>query len=71
MGSYIFSSDNNDKKQLIANLQCGRIWINTALEWDPALPVGGFNMSGKGRDMGIDGFLIYLTTKSVYIKNDI
>ena len=66
LASYIFSSNKDEKRKLIRYLQCGRIWINSALEWNPALPVGGYNNSGNGRDMGIEGFLIYLTTKSVY-----
>ena len=69
LASYIFSSNKDEKDQLINNLKCGRIWINSTLEWNPILPVGGFNMSGNGRDMGIDGFLLYLSSKSVYINN--
>ena len=59
LASYIFSSNKDEKRKLIRYLQCGRIWINSALEWNPALPVGGYNNSGNGRDMGIEGFLIY------------
>jgi len=68
LASYIYSSNKNEKNKLVRYLQNGRIWINSALEWNPVLPVGGYNKSGNGRDMGIEGFLIYLTTKSVYAK---
>ena len=34
---------------------------------EPNLPVGGYNLSGNGRDMGKFGFNTYLTTKSLYL----
>ena len=71
LASYIFSSKTKEKEDLIKQIECGRIWVNSTLKWSPKLPVGGFNMSGKGRDMGLDGFLLYLTTKSVYIESNI
>ena len=66
LACYIFSKNEFEIKKLINTLECGRIWVNSSLEWVPSLPVGGFNMSGGGRDMGIDGFKNYMTTKSVY-----
>ena len=68
LATYIFSSNNLETKYLVNQLQFGRIWVNSSLEWSPALPVGGFKMSGQGRDMGIIGFKTYLTNKSLYIE---
>ena len=67
LATYIFSSNKLDAKNLINRLQSGRIWINCSLKWSPALPVGGYRLSGKGRDMGKFGFRTYLTTKSLYL----
>ena len=68
LASYIFSSNKFEVKKLTNRLQSGRIWVNSSLKWSPALPVGGFNLSGNGRDMGKFGFRTYLTTKSLYLE---
>ena len=68
LASYVFSTNKFEKKYLANGLQSGRIWFNTSLQWSPKLPVGGYNLSGKGRDMGIEGFQSYLTTKSLYVR---
>ena len=67
MACYIFSRNNAEKQTLLKYLNYGRIWINNSLKWSPSLPVGGFNLSGGGRDMGADGFKNYMTTKSIYL----
>ena len=71
LAAYIFSSNQNEINFLSSKLKAGRIWHNTSLSWNPKLPVGGFKLSGQDRDMGIQGFDNYLTTKSIYsnIKN--
>tara|TARA_B100000700_G_scaffold330781_1_gene458972 strand:+ start:1457 stop:2737 length:1281 start_codon:yes stop_codon:yes gene_type:complete len=66
LACYIFSKNKYEIKKYINNIRCGRIWVNSSLKWSPSLPVGGFDLSGGGRDMGSDGFKNYLTSKSVY-----
>jgi len=68
LASYIFSSNQSEIKKLNNRLQSGRIWVNSSLKWSPSLPVGGYNLSGNGRDMGKFGFNTYLTTKSLYLE---
>jgi acyl-CoA reductase-like NAD-dependent aldehyde dehydrogenase len=68
LASYIFSSSKFEVKRLTTSLQSGRIWVNSSLRWSPTLPVGGYNLSGNGRDMGQFGFNTYLTTKSLYLE---
>ncbi len=70
LASYVFTNNKEEISKLLRFTQCGRIWINSTLKWSPTLPVGGYKMTGGGRDMGKDGFQFYLTTKSVYIEND-
>ena len=67
LASYIFSSNKSEINKLITKVQSGRIWLNSSLKWNPNLPVGGYNLSGNGRDMGKFGFNTYLTTKSLYL----
>ena len=68
LASYIFSSNKFETEKLSTRLQSGRIWVNSSLNWSPSLPVGGYNLSGNGRDMGKFGFNTYLTTKSLYLE---
>ena len=67
LATYVFSSNKFEINDLTNRLQSGRMWVNSSLKWNPNLPVGGFKLSGKGRDMGKFGFNTYLTTKSLYL----
>ena len=44
------------------------MWINTYLYLDPAVPFGGYKMSGWGHELGGLGLDQYLTTKAVWIN---
>lgn len=46
-------------------LKAGTVWINTFHIVDPAVPFGGYKMSGIGRENGILGLQEYLQVKSV------
>ena len=47
-------------------LRAGTVWVNSTLLFDPAVPFGGYGMSGWGREMGG-----YLNVKSVWIDTEI
>tara|TARA_B100001059_G_scaffold88128_1_gene86620 strand:- start:5069 stop:6370 length:1302 start_codon:yes stop_codon:yes gene_type:complete len=68
LAAYTFTKNKKEKRMLSLKLNSGRIWHNSALIWNPSLPVGGFGLSGQDRDMGIKGFDNYLTSKSIYNK---
>ena len=44
--------------------------MNTYHAIDPALPFGGYKMSGYGREGGTEQLDEYLNTKGVWIKLD-
>lgn len=72
LACYIFSKNIKKSKQIVKNLDFGRIWINSGpTNWNPALPVGGKKMSGKSFDMGDKGFFNYLIPKSIYHRRNI
>lgn len=49
-------------------LRVGRIWVNAEPDfWIPELPVGGFEKSGTGREMGASALDTYSLTKSTII----
>ena len=64
----IWSRDVNTVLQLARRLKVGVVWANTYKSFDPAVPFGGYRMSGYGREHGVDGLEEYLSTKSVWIR---
>ena len=46
------------------------VWINCYQAMDPAVPFGGYKMSGYGRESGVQHLEEYLNVKSVWIKTD-
>ena len=49
-------------------LESGMVFVNNYGVSDPALPFGGYKMSGYGRENGRDHIDAYLETKSVWIQ---
>jgi hypothetical protein len=43
------------------------MWVNTYNLFDPAVPFGGYKMSGRRREMGPDALDEYLNTKAVWV----
>jgi len=53
--------------RVAAKLRAGIVWVNGWALLDAALPFGGVNQSGYGREGGPEGLNEYLQTKSVLI----
>ncbi|WP_018633950.1 aldehyde dehydrogenase family protein [Neomegalonema perideroedes] len=66
----IFTRDLSTAHRLAARIKAGSVWVNTYHAIDPALPFGGYKMSGFGREGGVDHLYEYLNTKSVVIRLD-
>ncbi len=49
-------------------LRAGSVWINCYQAMDPAVPFGGYKMSGYGRESGIPQMEEYLNVKAVWIN---
>ncbi|KAK3439225.1 hypothetical protein EUGRSUZ_C03858 [Eucalyptus grandis] len=47
------------------SIRAGTIWINCYFAFDNDCPLGGYKMSGFGRDFGLDALHKYLQVKSV------
>ena len=45
-----------------------RLWVNCYQAMDPAVPFGGYKMSGYGRESGKQHLEEYLNVKAVWIK---
>jgi acyl-CoA reductase-like NAD-dependent aldehyde dehydrogenase len=62
------TSDVARAHRVAAALRAGIVWVNGWALLDAALPFGGVNQSGYGREGGPEGLDEYLQTKSVLIS---
>jgi aldehyde dehydrogenase (NAD+) len=68
LGSGVWTRDLGKAHRMARALQAGSVWINCYQTMDPAVPFGGYKMSGYGRESGIQHVYDYLNTKSVWIN---
>ncbi|MER8751842.1 aldehyde dehydrogenase family protein [Mesorhizobium sp. M1050] len=70
LGAGVFTRDLGKAHQLANRLRAGSVWVNTYHAIDPAVPFGGYKMSGYGREGGAEHLDEYLNTKGVWIRTD-
>lgn len=68
LGASIWSNDLSKVHRLIPKIKAGTVWVNCHTMLDPAVPFGGFKLSGIGREMGKYCLDSYLETKSVFMS---
>ncbi|RWQ08129.1 aldehyde dehydrogenase family protein [Mesorhizobium sp.] len=66
----VFTRNVATAHQLSRKIRVGSVWVNTYHAIDPAVPFGGYKMSGYGREGGAEHLDEYLNTKGVFIKID-
>jgi aldehyde dehydrogenase (NAD+) len=66
----VFTTDVRKAHQLARRIRAGSVWVNTYHALDPAVPFGGYKMSGYGREGGVEHLEEYLNTKGIWIKID-
>ena len=66
----VFTRDVAKAHRISAALRAGSVWVNTYHVLDPAVPFGGYKMSGYGREGGVEQLDEYLNTKAVWLKLD-
>ena len=49
-------------------LEAGTVWVNTYRGLNYASPFGGRKLSGHGRELGFEGMLEFVQTKSVWVE---
>jgi phenylacetaldehyde dehydrogenase len=62
----LWTGDVKRAHRVAARLHAGTVWINTYGFFDVAVPYGGFQMSGYGKELGREALDPYLQTKSVW-----
>jgi phenylacetaldehyde dehydrogenase len=67
LASGVWTSDVKRTHRVAAALKSGVVWVNTYGMFDPAIPYGGFKMSGFGKELGREALDAYLQTKTVWV----
>jgi len=70
LGSGLWTRDVGKAHKLARGIRAGSVWINCYQAMDPAMPFGGYKMSGYGRESGKQHVEEYLNVKAVWIKTD-
>jgi len=68
LGSGLWTRDVTKAHTLARAIRAGSVWINCYQAMDPAVPFGGYKMSGYGRESGKQHVEEYLNVKAVWIK---
>jgi acyl-CoA reductase-like NAD-dependent aldehyde dehydrogenase len=65
LGSAIWSTSDQRIERFVDRIQAGMVWVNYKPLSVPEAPFGGVKNSGIGRELGAEGLMEYLDTKSI------
>ncbi len=64
----LWTRDLSKAHRVAKALQAGNVWVNCYNVFDPAIPCGGYKMSGYGRESGVHALEHYTQVKAVWIN---
>lgn len=64
----VYTRDISRAHRVIAQLEAGICWINAWGASPAEMPVGGYKLSGVGRENGVQTLYQYTQTKSIYVQ---
>jgi acyl-CoA reductase-like NAD-dependent aldehyde dehydrogenase len=64
----VWTKDVKKAHKLASQIKAGTIWVNCYNAFDPAVPFGGYKMSGYGRELGKHSIELYSNIKSVWVN---
>ncbi|QTH24988.1 aldehyde dehydrogenase family protein (plasmid) [Rhizorhabdus wittichii] len=70
LASGVWTNDINKAHKVSSRLRAGTVWINAYSLMDPAVPFGGYKMSGYGKESGTHQVQEYLNSKAVWVQTN-
>jgi succinate-semialdehyde dehydrogenase/glutarate-semialdehyde dehydrogenase len=67
LASSLWTEDKDKANKLSTRIESGAVFINSMVASHPYLPFGGIKKSGYGRELGRNGILEFVNTKTVYL----
>jgi len=68
LGAGIWTRDVGRAHYMASAIHAGSVWVNCYNVMDPAMPFGGYKMSGYGRESGTQQLDDYLNVKAIWLK---
>ncbi|MCB2047477.1 MAG: aldehyde dehydrogenase family protein [Novosphingobium sp.] len=68
LAAAVWTRDITRAHRAVKAIRAGTVWVNHYGAMDPAVPFGGYKMSGFGREGGSEHIEAYLETKGVWIR---
>lgn len=68
LGGSIWTADLKKGESLADEIESGAVFLNSMVASQPALPFGGIKKSGFGRELGRQGILEFVNSKTVYLS---
>ncbi|MDB5630424.1 MAG: betaine-aldehyde dehydrogenase [Tardiphaga sp.] len=68
LGGGVWTRDVSKAHKISKAIRTGTVWVNCYQAMDPAVPFGGYKMSGYGRESGVHHVEEYLNVKAVWIN---
>lgn len=67
LGASLWTEDLKKGENLATQIDSGAVFLNAMVASQPGLPFGGIKKSGFGRELGREGILEFVNTKTVYL----
>ncbi|OJD32846.1 aldehyde dehydrogenase protein [Diplodia corticola] len=71
LSATLYTSSISRALRVSGLLEAGTVGVNTSFMPSPTTPFGGVKQSGSGRELGFQGLLAYLDTKTIHINMNV